>query len=529
MYGSTRSPITRQHPPYLHELYRSSVLENAQIQKARWVTPVKLVFASGLFSAFLLLIAALLFIFFYSQWSRVVIPGVQVGNIPIGGSSITESAVAVHKAWNVGRKIIISDGQHTWLVPASDLGLSVDAVKTVQLAYRFGHQQDLGSDILQMIACQRDGCRVEPIFAIDVSSARLGLEKIANQVYIPTQEATLHFEGSTLVSTSGQSGYSLDIEKTLVSLAQNYIQIMQSGRFQLILTPVAPRVSDASAAKTAVERILNNPPLIHAYDPISNETLDWSPSKETMASWIRIEPGDQGLQVMLDKSRLQAYLDEKSSSLDGGRHVAIGDLDLDSWEPGNTFTLIVKHDPTLYTTESGDTLLQIGWKIGMPFWMIARANPDVDTNRLKAGLHIVIPSKDDLLPLPVVLNKRIVINISQQRMWTYQDGAELAKYVISTGIDRSPTQPGVFQVRTHVLSAYAKLWDLTMPNFLGIYEAWPGFMNGIHGLPTLSGGRLLWSEVLGRPASYGCIILGLDEAAELYDWAEDGVVVEIQP
>jgi lipoprotein-anchoring transpeptidase ErfK/SrfK len=80
-----------------------------------------------------------------------------------------------------------------------------------------------------------------------------------------------------------------------------------------------------------------------------------------------------------------------------------------------------------------------------------------------------------------------------------------------------------------VRNAYASVWDLHMPDFLGIYEAWPGFMNGIHGLPTLSGGRRLWADILGRPASYGCIILDLDDAAWLYNWAENGVVVEIHP
>jgi hypothetical protein len=78
------------------------------------------------------------------------------------------------------------------------------------------------------------------------------------------------------------------------------------------------------------------------------------------------------------------------------------------------------------------------------------------------------------------------------------------------------------------LSAYASLWDLTMPNFIGIYEAWPGFFNGIHGLPTLSSGQRLWSDVLGRPASYGCIILDLAAAEWLYNWADPGVVVEIR-
>jgi lipoprotein-anchoring transpeptidase ErfK/SrfK len=133
-----------------------------------------------------------------------------------------------------------------------------------------------------------------------------------------------------------------------------------------------------------------------------------------------------------------------------------------------------------------------------------------------------------MLPLPVIPNKRIVISISEQRLWAYQDGQLLSKHVISTGIDRSPTQPGIFQVQTHELEAYASVWDLYMPHFLGVYEAWPGFMNGIHGLPTLSSGRRLWANILGKPASYGCIIMDLEAAEWLYGWAEQGVVVEIK-
>ena len=189
--------------------------------------------------------------------------------------------------------------------------------------------------------------------------------------------------------------------------------------------------------------------------------------------------------------------------------------------------MVISHNPSVYTVSKGDTLLKISWKIGMPVWTLIQSNPGIDINKLSTGQQLNVPSRDEMLPLPIVPNKRIVLSISKQRMWVYQDGKLLNKFVISTGIDRSPTQPGVFQVQTHDPNAYASVWDLTMPNFLGIYEAWPGFMNGIHGLPMLSNGRRLWGSILGHPASFGCIILTLDAAKWLYDWAENGVVVEI--
>jgi LysM repeat protein len=179
--------------------------------------------------------------------------------------------------------------------------------------------------------------------------------------------------------------------------------------------------------------------------------------------------------------------------------------------------------------QPGDTLISISFDLQMMAWKILQANPGLNPNQLYAGQKLTIPSKSDLLPMPVVMGKRIVINITQQRMWTYQNGNVLNQYVISTGIAKSPTQPGVFQVQGHDLNAYASIWDLYMPHFLSIYEASPGFMNGIHGLPMLSSGVRLWGSVLGRPASFGCIILTLADAQTVYDWADDGVVVVIQP
>jgi lipoprotein-anchoring transpeptidase ErfK/SrfK len=147
------------------------------------------------------------------------------------------------------------------------------------------------------------------------------------------------------------------------------------------------------------------------------------------------------------------------------------------------------------------------------------------------GQVIEIPSPDVMLPLPVVENKRIVVSISRQRMWAYQDGGLVWEWTVSTGIASSPTAPGVFQVQSHDGTAYASSWDLWMPYFMGIYRPVPSssFMNGFHGFPTRDGATLLWTGNLGYPVTFGCILLDTGNAALLYEWAEDGVVVEIQP
>jgi lipoprotein-anchoring transpeptidase ErfK/SrfK len=147
---------------------------------------------------------------------------------------------------------------------------------------------------------------------------------------------------------------------------------------------------------------------------------------------------------------------------------------------------------------------------------------------LSAGQIITIPSKDDLLEKPVVENKRIVVNITKQRMWVYENGQLKWEWLASTGIPDSPTQPGVYQILSHEPNAYAGNWNLNMPYFMGIYDAVPGFTNGIHGFPTRNGYGILWENALGRRVTYGCILLSTTNAKLLYDWAQEGVVIEIQ-
>lgn len=144
---------------------------------------------------------------------------------------------------------------------------------------------------------------------------------------------------------------------------------------------------------------------------------------------------------------------------------------------------------------------------------------------------MTIPSPDELLPLPPVQGKRIQVSLSEQRVRVFEAGTLKWDWPASTGIDSSPTSPGIFQVQSHQEEAYASLWDLWMPWFVGIYRPAPGvdFMNGFHGFPRRGDRQLLWTGDLGRRVTYGCILLNTENAQLLYGWAQAGVVVEIIP
>ncbi len=123
-------------------------------------------------------------------------------------------------------------------------------------------------------------------------------------------------------------------------------------------------------------------------------------------------------------------------------------------------------------------------------------------------------------------SKYILVDISEQHMYVYESDALVYSFVASTGMNNA-TRVGNFAVQSKIPNAYGSTWNIWMPSWLGIY--WSGGLeNGIHALPLLPSGATLWAGFLGRPISYGCVVLGSYEAQVLYDWAEIGTPVEIQ-
>lgn len=132
-------------------------------------------------------------------------------------------------------------------------------------------------------------------------------------------------------------------------------------------------------------------------------------------------------------------------------------------------------------------------------------------------------------PTPaIVTRKRIVVVISQQKLYAWEGNKLVYEFICSTGAPGSPTRPGNYSVISKIPMAYSYRWGLKMPYWLGIYRV-GDLENGIHALPILPNGQTLWSGYLGTPVSFGCIILGTKEARLLYEWAEIGTPVEIRP
>ena len=250
-----------------------------------------------------------------------------------------------------------------------------------------------------------------------------------------------------------------------------------------------------------------------------------------VATWLLVTATGDAIVLDVDDSRVRAWLLGRGPELEPERELVVDQTlahTLAALRAGqHEATAVIRHPESTYVVKAGDTLFDVAYRYGFPQWRLQEANPDVAPHELHIGMELTIPSIDILFLEPVVSGKRIEIDLSEQRLGAYEDDALVYDFTISSGMASSPTIPGLFQMLVKELQAYAGRWGLDMPYLLAIYYERPGLVNGIRELPINAAGQRLWAGLLGQPASYGCIILDVGDAARLYDWAPAGTLVRI--
>ncbi len=505
-------------------------------------------------------------------YSNRVLPGVYVWGMDLGGMTTDEAARHLATEW--GRRTILLDaGDSRWSLPLDRLGLAFDAAATAQAARaEWRHRDDPDQTrkaVRQIIASQvvrnapvRDLVRrfdpglaaptrveVLPRWSFRPDVAVQTLRTLANQMEIPPQDASIRVVDGRVEALPSVTGQALDIGATLAALevmaervalapaptVRTSAEREASATLRLAIVPLQPTIADVSETAEEAGQLLAEPITVRLWDPVTDERFTWTIPPAELSRWLafHIKPGaPSAITWSVSEEAVVETLRAQEEALGGGRYLDRGSAVPALLEAFQSSRREVRqrlyHFDRTHTVKAGETLSSIGEDYGMPYPWILKANPGLG-DTLRIGQQITIPSQDNLLPLPPVEGKRIVVSLSGQKMQATENGAVKWEWPVSTGIKSSPTNPGVYQIQTHEEMAYAGQWNLYMPYFMGIYRPVPGqdTMNGFHGFPSRDRRQLLWTKDLGRPVTYGCILLSTENAKTLYDWAEEGVIVEI--
>ncbi len=309
-----------------------------------------------------------------------------------------------------------------------------------------------------------------------------------------------------------------------------------------MLVSIPPQRPAAEPAHSRAARWLAQPFTLIVDDPLTGDLdedglptgyrAEFSADPARIATWLTLTPRRNTISVSIDAHAVQAWLLTIEAQLGGERLLDLKNTRrsilraLSAWQPHAAAT--VRHPARSYTVQPGDSFSLIAYENHLPMWPLVNVNPGIDPGAINVGQVITIPSVDALFPHPLVPGKHIDVNLYQQTATAYENDVPAFTLTISSGISRTPTIDGQFQILFKDENAYAQRWQLDMPYFMGIYEEDEGFFNGFHELPITHYGTRLSAGVLGYPASFGCLILDEGAAATLYHWADLGTLVRIR-
>lgn len=179
-----------------------------------------------------------------------------------------------------------------------------------------------------------------------------------------------------------------------------------------------------------------------------------------------------------------------------------------------------------HVVQRGEGLSQIARLYGLQWPTVAAANGIQNPNLIYAGMVLKIPNEDIQVGVanpgahasPNGSGKSVLVILSEQMLYAYQDGQLVRSSAVSTGVAAHPTVVGDFAVYVKYTSQTMSGPGYYLPGVPYVMYFYRDY--GLHGT--------YWHNNFGTPMSHGCVNLPTPEAEWLFNWAEIGTPVYVR-
>jgi lipoprotein-anchoring transpeptidase ErfK/SrfK len=296
---------------------------------------------------------------------------------------------------------------------------------------------------------------------------------------------------------------------------------------------VYPVISDSNPAVDQINEWLTRPFTLNLW--FNNHLMSRVVASRERMSWMKTTVEMRGLVAHLNVEAIGKFLTEVVLELGPNaelrREESAAVVRAAMLRGDQSVWLAVPRRQLRYPVQAADTFESLADVFGIPAARLMAANPDVQLNDGTTDQQILIPSQSSMLPVSIQPDnlKHIEVNLASQQLMAY-DGTELVLITpISSGIPKWRTLNGIFQVKGKEAEVVMPEEHVRLPTWLTLYDTLGtgNLNNGIHALPVMPDGKLLWEKALGKPASLGCIAMSPKEGSFLYQWADIGTPVVI--
>ncbi len=243
-------------------------------------------------------------------FSGKIMPGVSVSGIEIGGMTPQEASALISEniTYPQDGKILLRDGDQTWLLSPAQLGMFIDPEATVSQAFAVGRDGNLFSRLRRQWESWQSGYTISPGFVFDERIAYMQIEQIANLIDKPVVEAELGLNGTEVSVRSGQVGRVVKINETIEKL-KGLLPNLQDGVVDITIEEIPPYILDVEEQAALAKKILAQPLVLTIEETPENR---WEFDANTLAQNLRIEriinDNDSYFQVAINSEFLRSFL-----------------------------------------------------------------------------------------------------------------------------------------------------------------------------------------------------------------------------
>lgn len=189
-----------------------------------------------------------------------------------------------------------------------------------------------------------------------------------------------------------------------------------------------------------------------------------------------------------------------------------------------------------HIVQRGEYLSSIARSYGISWTAIAEANNITDPNNVNFGTALIIPGastsvqNNDTSPAirstdPLAdpgahwgYGREIVVDLSTQMTYAYEDGNLVFSSLVSTGLPATPTVQGEYAIWHRTPAQTMSGPGYYLPNVQWVMYFYQGY--GFHGT--------YWHNNFGNPMSHGCVNMTNADAEWLYNFGSIGTNVYVQ-
>jgi vancomycin resistance protein YoaR len=246
-----------------------------------------------------------------------ITPGVSVSGIDIGGLTPQEASLLISEnlTYPTEGKILLRDGDQTWLLSPAQLGMYIDPETTVSQAFEIGREGNLIARLSKQWDTWQYGQTISPSFVFDERVAYMQIQQIAKTIEKPVVEAELSLNGTEVTVKSGQIGRVVKINETIEKISV-ILPNLQDGVVDLVIEEIPPYILDVEEQAAVAKKILSQPLVLTAENA---EGSPWQFDTNTLAENLRIEriinEEESYYQVSINSDFLRTFLTDISADL----------------------------------------------------------------------------------------------------------------------------------------------------------------------------------------------------------------------